>query len=145
MKGELLYEGMDGFWFEFPTPFQKGDIVKFGDNETLLVITEIEPDSVIKKRLERNGCSLDMVAWGYMQYDDMGIIYDECMHAYMDLEYYRGEFVGIKRILLALSNFLKDEISLELFVNAYRTIIEEEKNKLLFPIGFTDEGLRLLA
>ncbi len=45
-----------------------------------------------------------MTAHGYFQWDD-GSVYWECMHHYLDLEYYREEPQGIRRILKAFSSF----------------------------------------
>ena len=143
-EDNLVYYGFDGMWFAFPTPFKKGDILK-GSNyyDEIFVFAELDADSEIRERLMKNGDCSDMVARGYFQDPDNGKIYYECMHDYMCLEYYRGELSGTKRTLKALSSYLKDEIDIDLYSNAYRTIIEEEHIKLLFPLGITDEGLML--
>ena len=41
------------------------------------------------------------------------------MHDYLGLEYYTGPLGGKKRILKAVSNYLKGEIDLTLALNAY--------------------------
>lgn len=61
----------------------------------------------------------------------------------MNFEYYRGELCGKKRILTAISNYLKDNISLELLLAAYHTILTEEWAKDTRPWNITDEGLSL--
>ena len=65
--------------------------------------------------------------------------------AYQDLEYYRGELNGYKRILTAVSNHTKGEISTDLLLNAYRYILDDEKlNTSKEFLGlFSDERLAL--
>ena len=92
----------------------------------------------------KNGDSTDMTAHGYFQNED-GSVYWECMHYYLDLEYYREEPQGIRRILQAFSVFEKEEIGSDLLAIAYHTIMEEEqmKREKKQLSCFTDEGLRL--
>ena len=91
-----------------------------------------------------NADETDMTAYGYFQWED-GRVYYECMHHYLDLEYYREEPQGVRRILKAFSSFEKEEISSDLFALAYHAILEEEKSKREREelSCFTDEGLRL--
>lgn len=70
----------------------------------------------------------DMTAHGYFQNED-GSMYWECMHRYLDLEYYREEPQSIRRILKAFSSFEKGEIGSDLLAIAYQTLIEEEGQK----------------
>ena len=86
------------------------------------------------------GDESDMNAWGYFQNQD-GTVYHEVMSNYMDLEYYRGELSGKKRILKALSNHIKGEIDVGLFANAYHKILCEEYAKSQNPWNITPEGL----
>lgn len=85
-----------------------------------------------------------MTAYGYFQNED-GSIYHECMHHYLDLEYYREEPQGIRRILKAFSSFERGEFGSDLFAIAYHTIMEEERiNREKKQLScFTDKGLRL--
>ena len=83
-----------------------------------------------------------MIATGYFQ-EECGSIYYECMHSYMNLEYYRDELTGKRRILKALSSFMKEEIDIALYSDAYRVILLEEYTKENFPKYYTDEGLEL--
>ena len=90
------------------------------------------------------GCdNSDMNAWGYFQNEDSGEIYHECMENYMDCEYYRGDLSGKRRVLTAMSNFLKGKIDACLFARAYHQILLEEAAKDSRPRSITDEGLRL--
>lgn len=91
-----------------------------------------------------NADGSDMTAYGYFQWED-GRVYYECMHHYLDLEYYREEPKGIRRILKAFSSFEKKEIGSDLFALAYHVILEEEKAKRERDSlsCFMDDGLRL--
>ena len=153
---ELLGESFEGLWFSFPVPFKKGDIVVErrenlpeiigGENGAFVLrgCTGITEDA--EKQINfaaKNGDNSDMNAWGYFQNED-GTIYGEVMTNYMDLVYYRGPFEGTKRFLLALSNFMKDEISLEILLCAYKKVILDEfADDIMLKSWFTEEGLEL--
>ena len=154
-KNDLL-QAFDWMWFDFPTPFRKGDIVMskhkpFGLNmfaKEPFVLTNLcnwgsrelkvnkipdehgEYESTDKRLswLKEGGDATDMTAYGYFQCDD-GRIYHECMHAYFDLEYYREKPGDIRRILTAFSAYVKKEIDGELLSKAYHIFMEEEKIK----------------
>ncbi len=143
---EILYDVFGGLWFDFPTPFKKGDILCEYDavgKETSgfcrgpFVVTGITPERATESN-RLYGDESDMNAWGYFQAED-GTIYEEVMSNYMDLEYYRGELTGKKRILKALSNRVKGNIDVELFANAYHHILCDEHVKTQHPHGYTDE------
>lgn len=147
---EILYGVFDGLWFDFPTPFKKGDILCQYDldgKETSgfcrgpFVIKGITPDEV-RDWTRKDGDTSDMNAWGYFQ-DPDGTIYYKVMHNYMNLEYYHGELTEKKRILKALGNFLKGEIDVELMCRAYHYLMCDEYTKDSIPQGFTNEGLKL--
>ena len=147
---EILYGVFDGLWFDFPTPFKKGDILCQYDldgEETSgfcrgpFFMKGITPDDA-RDWIRKDGDTTDMNAWGYFQYDD-GTIYYEVMYNYMNLEYYRGELIGKRRIIKALSNFIKEKIDVVLFSNAYHHILGEEHLKENMPGGYTKEGLEL--
>lgn len=145
-----ILDGFDQVCFVCPTPFQKGDIVwtPCYENKDPFVFREAWYENMSED--ERNQYvrgraigSMDMTAYGYFQ-DEDGSIYRECMHDYLALEYYGGEFCGKKRILKALSSFLKDEIDEALLMNAYHIIMSEEYvHRIRKSMGITKEGLRL--
>lgn len=157
---ELISQFFDGFWFDFPTPFKKGDIVyKVGDkiDETqaydlwsgICVLTSLFPwglndEEKRKHYIEgRSGDNSDMTYYGYFQYED-GTFYHECNWTYMDLEFYRGPFNGVRRACKALSSFLKGDIDIGLFSLANRQfILEKQKEIIKEHCHFTDEGLKL--
>ena len=138
----------DDLGFAFPTPFQKGDIVydPIGNEEDFcggpFVLTETAAD-IFKVTGRHMHCYTDMTAYGYFQKED-GTLYAECMHHYMDLERYPEEkLTGKKRILKALSNYLKGEIDAVLFARAYHQILLEESARDSLPQDVTDEGMLL--
>ena len=144
-----LFDFFDFLWFHFPAPFKKGDILynprNYREGFCLgpVVMTGITP-----MKYEEDGRShcdtSDMNVWGFFQ-DTDGTIYQETTWNYMDYEYFPDEMlIGKKRILKALSNLIKEEIDIELFIKAYHLIIlEETRNELMPRAWFTDEGLKL--
>jgi hypothetical protein len=142
-------DDFDGLWFSFPTPFVKGDIVmnaepyiwQYGDGPFVLDSIPPNEEEYIASH-QKDADTSDMIAVGYFQEDD-GSIYDEVMHNYMNLEYYRGDMTGKRRILKALSSLMKDKIDISLYSKAYHAILMDEYAKSVAPEYFTDEGLRL--
>ncbi len=151
-----IMEGLEHVCFVCPIPFKKGDIVYAPLQREIYMPYAYEPFVLRHVWYEymsegereeytsgKYSDSADMVAYGFFQEVD-GRIYYECMHDYLSLEYYDGNMDGRKRILKAVSNFLKGEISIDLLVNAYHIIMNEENTKeMLEKLHFTDEGLRL--
>ena len=167
-----LLQAFEWMWFAFPTPFKRGDIVvskytPFGwnlfteepfvlinlcswgseDYKTNGIPEEMGCYKTADRRIARYkecGDGSDMTAHGCFQNED-GSIYYECMHCYLDLEYYRKEPKGIRRILKAVSSFEKGELGSDLFAIAYHTLMDEERVKREKEqlSCFTDEGLRL--
>ena len=151
-KESNLFRGVfDGLWFEFPTPFQKGDIVWdpaqpegicAGPFVTTGVCLDGIEDDRVKENLRKNGDSSDMCAGGFFLNED-GSIYGECMSNYMNLEFYDRELTSSKRTLIALSNFLKDEIDLVLFARAYHQIITAGYAENSIPLDYMKSGMIL--
>ncbi len=159
---DLLLRFFDGFWFDFPTPFQKGDIVHMYNQDPdatnaydyckgNIVLTSILPWDLRdegrpnKKSFAEgeSGDTSDMTVYGYFLRED-GSIYHECTDNYMDLEYYRGSYKGINRIFKALSSFIKGEIEIELFTYAQRMFVMEKKQEDFKSCNwFTEEGQKL--
>ena len=167
-----LLRAFEWMWFDFPTPFQRGDIVvspysPFGytlcGNEPFVLTNLCSWGS---EQLRQNGypdedkryawadrllcrhreCGdeTDMTAHGYFQNED-GSVYYECMHHYLDLEYDREKPQGMRRVLTAFSSFERGEIDGELLSIAYHVLLEEERLRREREklSCFTDEGLRL--
>ncbi len=152
-------------WFEFPTPFQKGDIVCIQPNkrDNPFVLTDIlfpswkNVDEERKRRKEHGGDCSDMIVWGYYMEDSevpprnekdkkaqfIGAYHDYWWH-YMDVEYYREDLKGIDRCLKPISAYLKGDLGddLALLLAAYHRILTEEMYKKTMPLMYTKEGLR---
>ena len=148
---DLKFASFEGLWFDFPTPFKKGDIIYDPQNSELgccsgpFVVESINIDPAqyrkLYEHLAASGDSSDMNARGYFLNDD-GSLYYEVMHNYMNCEYYRKPLTGIYRTLKTMSSYLRGKISEELMLLAYHRILMEEKTKQIVLTGYTNEGLR---
>lgn len=154
-KIDVLEVNFDEMWFEFPVPFEKGDILvpvhRPGPNYKWsewgpIVMDSISPwEKELNERIQNSihGDSSDMLVWGFFQ-DPDGRIYHECEFNYMDYEYYKGPFDGPRRLLTALSNFIKGNIRVELLLTAYRKIIMDEVcDDVMLHSWFSKEELSL--
>ncbi|SEA91480.1 hypothetical protein SAMN05216349_1526 [Oribacterium sp. KHPX15] len=145
----LLSDFFDNLWFHFPVPYKKGDILydPFHPNRSdcpgPVVMEGITPLQ-FEKDGRKHTDSSDMVVWGYFQDKDSGTLYHEVTWNYMDYEYFpNDQLTGKRRIFKALSNLIKEQISLDLFTRAYHLIILEEAKNDIIPHGwYTDEGLQ---
>ena len=116
------------FWFQIPTPFQQGDIVWDTESKIPFVLDFVcyqEADPCRIARWEREGDETDMTASGYFL-EESGQVFHDVRDNYLSLEYYPKKPEGAKRILKALSSYLKKEIDLALLLNAYTIILQEE-------------------
>jgi len=142
-------------WFQFPVPFKKGDIVytekkgyvgysPYGTEPFVLdgVCYDMWTEKQIESKKER-GDLTDMTAYGYFQ-NENGEVFYECMHDYFSLDYYPEKLEGEHRILTTLSYYFKGKISVDLLINAYHMILDEEnlKRKKKY-LGIMYEGLKL--
>ena len=154
-EADVIGLSFEGLWFDFPVPFKKGDILienrVSGPRGTcaedgpfvMIGITPWEKERNKDRNKKGFGDNSDMNAWGYFQ-DNDGRIFYEVMFNYMDLEYYKGPFEGPKRLLVALSNFIKEKISLDLLLTAYRKVIMDEvAGDVMLHSWYTEDGLRL--
>lgn len=145
-ENDWIFYFFGDLWFNFPVPFKKGDIlIKCTDEfEEPFVLDDIAPlcPVFVEDRKKNGGDYTDMNAWGYWQ-EESGEIMDDVMWNYMDLEYYRGEFSGKRRILKGLSNFMKGEIDIGLYSRGYSTILNEEYAKEIKPKSYTEKGMEL--
>ena len=146
-----LYENaFEGRWYCFPTPFKRGDIVydyrqgphdhNYVCNGTFVLdgISNTEKDM---KRAEYADTS-DMNAYGWFS-DYDGTIYREVMFNYMDLVKFTGELKGQERIQIALSNFIKGNLEVELLLQSQRTLMMRDYGEDFMPNWYTDEGMEL--
>ena len=65
------------------------------------------------------------------------------MFNYMNLVRFTGELKGQERIQLALSNYIKGEISIELLLQSQRTLMMRDYGENGMVNWYTDEGLEL--
>lgn len=150
-ENDIYWGVFEGLWFEFPTPFCKGDIIwnpNLPDGfcggpfvTTGVCLDEIDNDKV-KDNLRENGDTSDMCSGGYFLNDD-GSIYPECVANYMDLEFYEKELVGSQKTLIALGNFMKGEIDPGLYARAYHQIITSGYAEDSIPCDYLNSGLIL--
>ena len=137
----------EGMWFDFPTPFKKGDIlINSFHNEGPFVNERInleELDERVINNVRKGGDNSDMGYGGYFVTDTGGIFYDHGAWTYMDLEYYQKPLEGKLRILIPVSNYLKGLIGLEGCLLGYHSILMQGLSEQAQPNWITDEGLSL--
>ena len=146
---------LDQFWVYIPTPFQKGDLLcgvggsfiyPVMESNRAMVLTELaswnsnrEPDRI--ERLKKSADSSDMTAYGYWL-DRYGEVYFECIHAYHNLRYYRGDlqpkdidgwFISDNRLLKAIGSFLKGEIEIDMLISADHVIEADRRLRHALP------------
>ena len=136
------------FWIDIPTPFKKGDVLvsPYGPYGGTFCYDNCKNPFVLtyicnwENKRRFYDCT-DMTANGYFMDKTL---FAECIHNYLDLEYYRGQFQGRLRTLAALSNYMKSKIDICLLLNAYHIIQNEEylKEVKLYQ-SYTKEGKQL--
>lgn len=157
-----IQKTFDTIWIEVPTPFKRGDIVfepgGFAEGYPPIacpfvlysLCTWDNEERLIKKR--KFADNSDMTADGYFYEDDAVNLYGECMHNYLNLEYYPGleleyfssRLAGRERALTALSSFFKGKIDEALLINSFIIIDREEDVKRRRQyLNYTDEMLRI--
>ncbi len=139
----------DELWFDFPVPFNCGDIVYLKnpyhplEHEPIVwTDTPSEREEYAKKRLEHGGDTSDMNFTGYAVSDG---IYSEVWWNYMDAELYREELTGMNRLLIPVSNWLKGKFGkwIDLPLAGYHQILTEEMLAKAAPCGILEEYLKL--
>ena len=121
----------ENLWFDFPTPFKKGDILveaKHGYNWLYPggLCTQFVLDSICTEQeesidnLKKNGTFKDMLAFGYRHYTG----YDK-MYSYMNLEYADPSSNELDKELLPISLFLKGQINVMEMAEGYRVLAND--------------------
>lgn len=136
---DLVNWSFEGLWFDFPTPFSKGDVLWF-PKDANHVQQNCDGPFVLEglstwgnnQSVIENGDITDMNGYGYFL-NTNGTVYYDVVQDYMDLEYYPGSFTGNWKILLLLSKFISGEVGLEFFLCAYR--------HALLEAAVTDDGV----
>lgn len=109
--------------FDFPIPFQRGDLVQ--DSVTKEPFVLLETDSW-RRQNSRKAPSRDMYAFGYSYDEKERFLWDNYMANYMDLEYCTEPLKGSKRILEAYSRYEKGEIDAWTLLRFFRMYESEE-------------------
>ncbi len=138
----------NGMWFNFPTPFVRGEIVfdctsaeqkpfvlellRTWNAETLIKNNFRATGPYVQKAdtnleiYKNSGDSSDMQAFGYEYYKECGLNYkDGHATCYLDLEYYRGELKGELRLLKPFAAYVRRECGKQLAFNSYSLILKE--------------------
>lgn len=148
---ENVYLDINQIFLNIPTPFKEGDILisksrpiyNYGEYNEIFVLDYLCTwrDKLDELLAKGNYDSSDMIGYGYClcKKDSTDFVVD-VKWDYDSFEYYDGELIGNNRVLKDISSFIKDKISLELFVHAY-DYYKKDNNKLLD--AYTDEGLEL--
>ncbi len=147
---ELMLDVFQGFWFDFPTPFQKGDILwdskkPAGFCGGPFVCRSINQHGIADEKqmeyMRENGDTSDMTAHGLFVSAQTGV-YGEAMHNYMNCEYYRKELVGNQLLLKPFSAYEKGEADAELLVHACHYIMLELEKEYTGLEFYTAEALK---
>ena len=136
----VIKDGFSDMWFHIPTPFQLGDFVTCNriDKEkqekfVLLHIPYWEENERGRSmkwytdRLAKEGGDWTDMQTSIYKVDQEGDVYWAHGPNYLFLEYCQDEPEGDERILLALSRYLQDKISLEDFLRAQKIFIAERQ------------------
>ena len=145
---------IDNIFLNIPTPFKKGDLLVswnnipyrkglLVDNKDVFVLDWLctWKEGLNETLAKGNYDSSDMIGYGYYMYEDSNKFVRDHKWEYDSFEYYEGELKGIYRTLQAISSFMKNKISLELFVHACEEYKSENRRSLLD--WYTEDGLKL--
>ena len=143
-------------WLELPTPFKEGDLLcetfkpePFDPPTDIpFVVKRLSTweSEERKTELKKQHDIWGMMSHGYYLNHVGQIEYDVRMINYLNLEYYRGELKGKKRLLKALSNFIKGEIDISLLLRSHEIILREADFEAAKAyLLYSDEDLELAA
>ena len=124
---DVNWGSFEGFWYDIPIPFQKGDVVynphcfphgfpcSWGSEPFVLMGTvpwfkKKQAEETGRPMNPRFGDSSDMRAYGYSYDTESGFLYDDYDAWYLNLEYYKAPLKGRERLVGAYSKFVKEEI-----------------------------------
>lgn len=150
-SGDVLC-AIDGMWFDFPTPFKRGDVVvkkhaydlcnkydpivitslstwdksEYVDNGYTERDCDLDSRERVYQYRKRNGDTSDLNVCGYFACTD-GSFYYEVDYGLLNYEYYAGPYTGGYRILKVLSDFEKGELSTDALVSLAQHIVNEER------------------
>jgi len=141
----------ENLWFDFPTPFKKGDILSQAKHEYDWLhpgglCTQFVMDSICTEHrdsidnLKRNGTFEDMLAYGYRHYTG----YDK-VYSYMNLEYADVDSPDFDKEMLPISLFIKGQINVMEMAEAYRVLANERDLRKSRAAVLDDELMSILG
>ena len=140
---------IDQIFLNIPTPFKKGDILvsksrSMCDYSGIFVLDYLCTwrDGLEELLAKGNYDSSDMIADGYccLYGENSTELVLDNKWDYDSFEYYDKDLQGNERILKGISSLIKNEIGIDIFLQAYEYIKSDNKNLLNM---FTAEGLQL--
>ena len=113
-EDDIIDQFFEELWFDFPTPFKKGDIVWEPNKEMsvghfceeVYVLEEL-PTWTAGKFVREKGSYADMANMGYSVNSNGTVYCDHMGNNYMNTEYYKGTYDCGQKILPAISKMLK--------------------------------------
>lgn len=146
-----LMWGFRALWFDFPTPFQCGDVLVCKNSPFLGEVEQPRPfvltflrtwgreDALRMGESEERAEGFEMVLNRLREVGDMYVrsasgfllkgssLQRDDIERYLDCEYCREELKGEMRILKALSLHAKGQIGIELLLKTYHIVLLEEE------------------
>lgn len=151
---DLMWWGFQALWFDFPTPFQCGDVLVRKNSPFLGEVEQPRPfvltllstwgkeEALKRGESEENAENFEMLLKHRREVGDMyvrsasgfllkdgSLQQDHGIERYLDFEYCREELKGEERILKALSLFGKGKIGIELLLKTYHIVFMEEETR----------------
>ena len=148
---DLMWWGFQALWFDFPTPFQYGDVLIRKNSPFLGEVEQPQPfvlmslctwdreDALRMGESEERAENFETLLKHRREVGDMyvrsasgfllkgGSLQRDDIERYLDFEYCREELKGEMRILKALSLHAKGQIGIELFLKTYHIVLLEEE------------------
>lgn len=124
-RNDIEYDLLGDLWFDFPTPFKKGDMVWNKHYKFTPVVFLFNSYEDLSKEgykcLRETGDETDMTYESYCMIDS-NTIFRDIDYNYMDLEYYPYELTGKDKALHPISRFLKGDIDIGSCCNAFHSL-----------------------
>ena len=135
-----LFNTFSQIFICIPVLFCKGDILTYGNGVFVLTDNEWEYGQKHCSESRQYLAHGTIVDSGHSyKGNEVAQIHWDFDPATLDLEYFRDKLTGYNRVLKAICKYMKNEISVDLMMNAYDIILHEEQEKA----SEQDEGLEL--
>lgn len=164
-EDDLLTYSFPFMWFNIPTPFRAGDILRYvhpsypDAGPFVLAHDPLDPsreyDARRLQRLMKTGDESDMIVSGYGTDNDGNTLFHIHFNEVLQLEFHKQPLTGFNRILAPLSRFAAGEIDLNeclercehvrsaLQIERHKEQIELQKEEVAFQFG--EAALRKMA